>query len=73
MRKVTSVVTHVTEYVDTTITNYETTTTVKNTTYYSTSQVAYDGIPEQNMNSNGPFTSSSMLNGTATEFFGQAM
>ena len=73
MRKVTSVVTHVTEYVDTTITNYETTTTVKNTTYYSTSQVAYDGIPAQNMNSNGPYTSSSMLNGTATEFFGQAM
>ena len=73
MRLVTSLITSVTEYVDTTITNYETTTTIKNTTFLSSSQVAYDGIPTANSASYTPWTVDTMLNVTATEYAGHAV
>ncbi|CAF9939061.1 MAG: hypothetical protein HETSPECPRED_001469 [Heterodermia speciosa] len=72
-RKVTTIISSVTEYYDTTITNYETTTTIKNETYLSSSQVAYDGIPEYNANTYAPYTMSSMINVTATSIYGQAL
>ncbi|KAL8782886.1 MAG: hypothetical protein Q9195_009542, partial [Heterodermia aff. obscurata] len=72
-RKVTTVISSITEYIDTTITNYETTTTIKNETYLSSSQVAYDGIPEYNANPNAPYTMSSMINATATTLYGKTL
>lgn len=69
----TTVISSITEYVDTTVTNYKTLTTISNATYLSTSQVAYNGIPEYNINTNAPWTSSSMLNGTATNIYGQTV
>lgn len=69
----TTVISSITEYYDTTITNYKTTTTIKNETYLSSSQVAYDGIPEYNANTYAPYTMSSMINATATTIYGKAL
>ena len=73
LRNHTSVISSITEYVDTTVTNYETITTIKNATYLTTFQVGYDAMTSRNAYSGAPWTFSSMINETTATVYGQAV
>ncbi|KAG6999238.1 hypothetical protein G7Y79_00036g071940 [Physcia stellaris] len=67
LRRITSVVAFKTQYEDTIITRYATSTTIKNTTYLSTYQNAKDGVYASN-GLVGPQLAETLINGTITTF-----
>ncbi len=67
-------ITSLTKYVDTVVTNYETTIKASNRTYIITStDIGKYGIAPKNYASRFPATRVAELNGTATTLYGQAM
>jgi hypothetical protein len=66
-------ITSLTKYVDTVVTNYETTIKASNRTYITSTDIGTYGIAPRNYASWFPATRVAELNGTATTLYGQAM
>ncbi len=66
-------ITSLTKYVDTVVTNYETTIKASNRTYITSTDIGKYGIAPRNYASRFPATRVAELNGTATTLYGQAM